>query len=214
LSGLARGTPARRRLLRAAFLGLAALGTGLGSLGAWAWAHGQQRSANPPALAADAALVLGNRIEIDGRPNPCLTSRVDRGLQLARAGQVGQRLVSGGVDRESARIEAEAMAAHARRAGYEGVLLQEPASTSTRQNLLRSWPLLQAAGVKRVIVVSEPYHLWRVERLARASGFDGAFEVQYAASAADCGRSPLRQVQAALREPLAIVNNAVSGYFF
>ena len=34
--------------------------------------------------------------------------------------------------------------------------------------------VLKAAGVKSVIVVSEPYHLWRVERLARATGFDRA----------------------------------------
>ena len=34
--------------------------------------------------------------------------------------------------------------------------------------------------MRRVIVVSEPYHLWRIGRLAHATGFDRAFELQYA----------------------------------
>ena len=81
-------------------------------------------------------------------------------------------MLSGGVDKEDGRIEAEVMQQHARAAGYAGTLLLEPVSSSTRENLSMSRAVLQAAGVKSVIIVSEPYHLWRVERLARAAGFD------------------------------------------
>ena len=199
---LARGLPV-------AFLVLAAL---IAALAFWVWRHAQERIAHRPALAADAALVLGNRAYIDGRPNPCLTHRVDRGVALWRAGQVQLLALSGGVDREDGRIEAEVMADHARQAGFQGVLLKEALSSSTRENLAMSWPVLQAAGVRRVIVVSDAYHLWRVERLAKASGFDGAFEVQYAAAPPDCGRPAWQAVRSALREPLAIVNNALNGY--
>lgn len=198
-----------RRGLPAAVLALAIV---VAALALFVWRHAQARIAQPPVQPADAALVLGNRAYIDGRPNPCLTNRVDRGLELWRAGLVRQLALSGGVDREDARIEAQVMAAHARQAGYQGVLLQEAVSSSTRENLSMSWPLLQAAGVRRVIVVSDPYHLWRVERLAKASGFDGAFQVQYAAAVPDCSRSAWQAVRSALREPLAIVNNALNGY--
>jgi len=198
-----------RRGLLALVLGLAAL---LAVLALFVWGHAQERIAQPPTHPADAALVLGNRAYLDGRPNPCLTQRVDRGVELWRAGLVGQLAVSGGVDHEDARIEAEVMATHARQVGYAGVLLKEALSSSTRENLAMSWPLLQAAGVRRVIVVSDAYHLWRVERLAKASGFDGAFEVQYAAAPADCGRPAWQTFRSALREPLAIVNNALHGY--
>ncbi|HSV61183.1 MAG TPA: YdcF family protein [Variovorax sp.] len=197
------------RGLLALALGLATL---LLALALFVWRHAQERIAQPPTRVADAALVLGNRAYQDGRPNPCLTHRVDRGVELWRAGLVGQLALSGGVDREDARIEAEVMAAHARQAGYAGVLLKEALSSSTRENLAMSWPLLEAAGVRRVIVVSDAYHLWRVERLAKAIGFDGAFEVQYAAAPADCGRAAWQTVRSALREPLAIVNNALHGY--
>lgn len=201
------------RMLRRGLIGLAlGLAVLLTALALYVWRHAQERLAQPQLHAADAALVLGNRAYLNGRPNPCLTNRVDRGLELWRQGQVRLITLSGGVDREDGRIEAEVMAAHARGAGYPGVLLEESLSSSTRENLAMSWPVLEAAGVRRVIVVSDAYHLWRVERLARASGFDGAFDVQYAAAPADCGRPAWQAMRSALREPLAIVNNALNGY--
>ena len=38
---------------------------------------------HPPQRTADVALILGNRAYRDGKPNPCLTGRVDAGLALA-----------------------------------------------------------------------------------------------------------------------------------
>jgi hypothetical protein len=74
--------------------------------------------------------------------------------------------------------------------------------------------ILQAAGVKSVIIVTEPYHLWRAERLARAGGFDQFFDVQYAAASTSCWQRWGMVFKGALREPLAIVNNAGRGYLF
>ena len=173
----------------------------------------QDALAQPPQRDADAALILGNRAYLHGALNPCLTGRVDTGVALAQAGRVRQLVMSGGVDKEDGRIEAEVMEAHARAIGYAGPVLQEKVSSSTRHNLAMAAPLLQAAGVKSVIVVSEPYHLWRVERLARASGFDRLFDVQYAAAPTSCWQRWGMLFKGALREPLAIVNNAVNGDF-
>ncbi|OUM02386.1 hypothetical protein A8M77_11825 [Variovorax sp. JS1663] len=176
------------------------------------WREARARLAHPPAQPADVALVLGNRAYRDGRPNPCLTGRVDAAIALARAGVVRQLLFSGGVDREDGRIEAEVMRQHAQDTGYEGAVLLEPVSQSTRENLSMSRPLLEAAGARRVIVVTEPYHLWRVRRLAQAAGFDRRFEVQYAAAPTTCWQRWGMVFRGALREPLAIVNNAANGY--
>ncbi len=191
---------------------LAVLLLGYVAIHAVVWHEAHERLANPPAQAADAALVLGNRAYRDGRPNPCLTGRVDAAIALARAGLVQQLLFSGGVDREDGRIEAEVMRQHAQSEGYAGKLLLEPASQSTRENLSMSRPLLEAAGVQRVIIVSEPYHLWRVQRLVQAAGFDRRFDVQYAAAPTSCWQRWGMAFRGALREPLAIVNNAANGY--
>lgn len=172
--------------------------------------HGARVAANPPARDADAALVLGNRVWLDGAPNPCLAARVDAAVALARAGRVPLLVMSGGVDHEDGRIEAEAMEGLARAAGYAGPVLRESASQSTRENLLLSRPVLEAAGVRRVIVVTEPSHLWRTRHLAAGSGFDRAFDVQYAAAPSSCRRWD-RSARAALREVAAVVNNAIRG---
>ncbi|WP_395352982.1 YdcF family protein [Variovorax sp. UC122_21] len=178
------------------------------------WQGAREALANPPQRAADAALVLGNRAYLRGKPNPCLTGRVDEGVALARAGLARELLFSGGVDSEDGRIEAEVMEQHARAVGHGGPMRQERVSSSTRLNLALSTPMLQAAGVRSVIVVSEPYHLWRVKRLARNSGFDRAFDVQYAAAPSSCWRRWGMVFKGALREPLAVVNNAAHGYLF
>jgi hypothetical protein len=71
-----------------------------------------------------------------------------------------------------------------------------------------------AAGVRRVVIVSEPYHLWRIERLVKMSGFDQSFDVQYAAAPTSCWRALGPFSKGALREPAAIINNAGHGYLF
>ncbi|MGO4395560.1 YdcF family protein [Variovorax sp. M-6] len=199
--------------LRRGLLGAAAvLLLGYASIHAMVWRHALARLAAPPQRPADAALILGNRAYKDGRPNPCLTGRVDAGLALAKAGTVRQLVFSGGVDSEDGRIEAEVMEQHARGAGYTGALLLEPVSQSTRENLSMSRAVLQAAGVRSVVIVTEPYHLWRAERLAHATGFDRLFDVQFAAAPSACWQQWGMAFKGALREPLAIVNNAANGY--
>ncbi|CAN7629074.1 YdcF family protein [Variovorax sp. LjRoot290] len=201
------------RGFRRAVLGaLGVLLLGYAAIAITIWLHALDLLGHPPQRAADAALILGNRAYRDGKPNPCLTGRVDTGIALAREGRVRQLVLSGGIDREDGRVEAEVMQQHARDAGYTGTLLLEPVSSTTRENLSMSRAVLQAAGVKSVIIVSEPYHLWRVERLARAAGFDRMFELQYAAAPTSCWRRWGMLFKGALREPLAIVNNASNGY--
>jgi len=194
----------RRAAIAVAILGLAAGA----AIHAMVERHGDEVIAHPPTRDADAALVLGNRVWLDGAPNPCLASRVDAAVALARAGRVPLLAMTGGTDQEDGRNESEAMQALARAAGYAGPVLREPASQSTRENLLFSRPVLQAAGVRRVIVVTEPSHLWRTQHLAAGTGFDRAFDVQYAAAPSGCRRWD-RTLRAALREVAAVVNNAL-----
>jgi uncharacterized SAM-binding protein YcdF (DUF218 family) len=208
--------PGRRPLrtgLRLLALGLGASTVAYGAIAFTIWQRAEALLAAGPPRPADAALVLGNRAYRNGAPNPCLTGRVDTAVALARAGLVPQLVMSGGIDHEDHRIESEVMAVHARAMGYTGPLLRESLSNSTRENLAMSTAVLREAGVRRVIVVSEPYHLWRVERLARASGFAHDFDVQYAAARTSCWQRWGMRFRGALREPLAIVNNAFHGYF-
>lgn len=162
---------------------------------------------------ADVAVVLGNRAYWNGAPNPCLTGRVDQALVLAQSGDVRRVLFSGGIDVEDGRIEAEEMQIYARNKGYTGEILLEKQSSSTRENLLYSQPILQEAGAQSIVLISEPYHLWRVERLIRANPTYTNLDVQYAAAPTYCWNQWGMVFKGALREPLAIINNFAKGYF-
>lgn len=183
-------------------------------IGAFVWWQSEELLANPPQRPADAALVLGSRAYLDGKPHPCLAGRVDTAVALAKTGLVKQLAFTGGVDSEDGRIEANAMQERAVATGFAGPMLLEPASTSTRLNLSLSRPLLLAAGVRSVVIVSEPFHLWRVSRLVKMSGFDQSFDVQYAAAPSSCWTALGPFSKGALREPAAIVNNAFRGFLF
>jgi vancomycin permeability regulator SanA len=49
---------------------------------------------------SDVALVLGNKVELDGKPSVRLQARLDRTLELYRSGYFPEIIVSGGVGRE------------------------------------------------------------------------------------------------------------------
>ncbi|MGB4812538.1 MAG: YdcF family protein [Methylophilaceae bacterium] len=169
--------------------------------------------ANPPIEKADAALVLGNRSYLNGAPNPCLTGRVDEGVLLAKQGHVSTLVMSGGVDVEDGRIEALVMENYAKRIGFNGPILLESRSSSTLENFAFSRPILEAHHVKSVIVVSEPYHVWRAQKLVEAGHLGQNFTVSYAAAPSQCWTKWGMLFKGAMREPLAIINNYAKGYF-
>lgn len=167
----------------------------------------------PPLQKSDAALILGYRTYLDGATNPCLTGRVDKGLLLAQQGLVSTLIMSGGRDDEDSSIEAKVMATYAKRQGYKGRILLESSSGSTKENLEFSAPILRNANIKSVIIVSEPYHLWRVKKLVAAGHLGHDFNISYAAAPSRCWQSWGMLAKGALREPLAIMHNYVKGYF-
>ena len=176
------------------------------------WLHAQHLSRNPQNQVADAILILGNRAHLGGKPNPCLTGRIDKGLQLASQDMAATLVMTGGRDHDG-RIQAEVMKDYARSKGFGGKILIEPYSSSTKENLEYSAPILKTAGIKSVIIVSEPYHLWRAEKLVAAGHLKYDFNVSYAAAPTECWTSRGMLFRGALREPLAIMRNYTKGYF-
>lgn len=175
--------------------------------------HAKKLLTNPVTIKSDAALILGNRTYLHGAPNPCLTGRVDKGLMLAKQGVVTTLAMTGGRDDEDFRIEGDFMAAYAIEKGYKGRVLIESRSRSTKENLEFSAPILKAANIKSVMIVSEPYHLWRTEKLVAAGHLGRDFDVSYAAAPTTCWTRWGMLHKGALREPLAIMHNYAKGYF-
>ena len=156
---------------------------------------------------ADAILVLGNRAYFNKKPNPCLTGRVDQGVILAHRGLANTIVMSGGKDHEDNTIESAVMFGWARQQGFTGSIIQESNSQSTLENLNYSRTILQSIPVQSVIIVSEPYHLWRTQWLVQKSGFDQHFNVQYSAANSQCWQKWGFMFKGVFREPLARINN-------
>ncbi|MER3444093.1 MAG: hypothetical protein C4333_08205 [Meiothermus sp.] len=152
----------------------------------------------------DVALVLGSRVYRDERLNPCLVKRVGEGVEVVRQGWARWLVVSGGLDRESSTVEAQAMAQIARSQGLnpERIVL-EPKARSTYQNLRFTQQIMEKRGWNTVVIVSEPFHLPRAALMARRLGLEFAL-----APSPHCPQN----LPAFLREPLVLLYYALRGW--
>ncbi|WP_433530789.1 SanA/YdcF family protein [Micromonospora sp. CA-263727] len=172
--GAAHGGPAgrwRRRLIRVAVLGLAALL--LLSL-PWLWttiaAHGH-RYDEAEAPAADVVIVLGTAVTEEGRqPGIRLAGRLETAAELVRTGRARVVLVSGDGGGASG-DEPAAMTAHL--TGQLGVdprrVVADPFGLDTYDSCVRA---REVYGVERALIVTQSYHLSRAVALCRHVGLD------------------------------------------
>jgi uncharacterized SAM-binding protein YcdF (DUF218 family) len=120
----------------------------------------------------DAIVVLG-AAHYAGRPSPVLKARLDHALALWRAGRAPRVLVTGGRRAGDALSEAEAAARYLRRHGVPAsAILMEGAGRTTRESMTAAAAVLHlAVGARpRVLLVSDPFHMLRLELVARLLG--------------------------------------------
>lgn len=114
---------------------------------------------------ADVGVVLGNAVELDGRPSARLEARLDKAIELYRRGLFPRTIVSGAVGKEG-HDEAEFMRAYLVEKGVppESIIADREGATTylTARNASR---IMTERGWKSALVVSQYFHLSRV-RLA------------------------------------------------
>lgn len=142
----------------------------LGGIGVWA-----RRSAAGP---ADAIVVLG-AAQYGGRPSPVLRSRLDHALALWKGRRAPRVVVTGG--RRPGDLISEAAAGRrylVRRGVPTTVILMEPAGRTTLASMSGASTLLRAlrdslpGDRPRVLLVSDPFHMLRLDLLARLHGLE------------------------------------------
>lgn len=126
-----------------------------------------------PLPRADAILVLGAGMDADGTLHASTLKRVEAGVALFHAGAAPMLVMTGGRLRDDAPSAGEQMAKHAAGLGVpETALIFEAASMSTLQNALLTRPLLEQAGIGRVILVTEGFHMARSLVTMRWAGIE------------------------------------------
>ena len=117
----------------------------------------------------DCVLVLGCAVYEDGRLSPMLEDRVRTGAALVQAGVSDTLLVSGD-HRTDAYNEVDAMKRRAVELGVPSQrVFQDHDGYSTYDSLAR---LKQVYGARRVVIVTQRYHLYRALYLAGKLGLE------------------------------------------
>lgn len=151
------------------------------------------------AAPADLVVVPAARVHAGGRPSIALRDRLDRAIELYRAGKARRILVSGN-DGPAANREPTVMRAYLEAHGVpaEDVVF-DPSGFDTYSAM---WRARHAFGAEHVIVVTQSFHLGRAVFLARAVGLsaEGARSDQHAyrGLAKDHVREVAARVKAAL----------------
>lgn len=117
----------------------------------------------------DCILVLGCLVHSDGSPSHMLADRVKRGIELYDLGAAPKLLMSG--DHGKADYdEVATMKALAMEAEVPGEdVFMDHAGFSTYESMYRARDVFQA---KKIIIVSQEYHLYRAVYAARQLGLD------------------------------------------
>jgi uncharacterized SAM-binding protein YcdF (DUF218 family) len=126
--------------------------------------------ARPVIKKADAIVVLG-AAQYNGRPSPVLKARLDHGISLYKQKLAPRMVFTGGVGVGDTLSEGEVSQRYAIKQGVpaEAILVERKGVTSA-ESVAAAAMLMRANELKTALVVSDAYHMLRVELLARRAG--------------------------------------------
>lgn len=123
---------------------------------------------------SDAIVVLG-AAQWDGKPSPVLQARLDHAFDLYAAGLAPKLIVTGGVGVGDNYSEGEVARQYLLRKGIPaGAVLTENRGRSSYESMEGATALMQRNGWHSAILVSDPFHMYRLKRMAGDLGVQAA----------------------------------------
>lgn len=137
----------------------------------WVYSQISSYARQDQAAPADAIAVLG-AAEYDGHPSPVYRARLDHALDLYRSGIAPLIITVGGPGGD--RYSEGAVGAHylISMGVPEEDVIAETHSRDTEQSAHTIAVIARANGIHRLVVVSDPTHMFRVHALCAADGLD------------------------------------------
>lgn len=136
----------------------------------WIYARVRGAESGQPPRPSSAIVVFG-AAEYNGHPSPALRGRLRVASRLFRQGWAPEVIVTGGAGGDPRFSEAGVGAAWLRRHGVPVAALRlDLRSASTPASVRHVTALLPAQAGVRILVVSDGYHLFRLEQLFAAAG--------------------------------------------
>ena len=175
----------------------------LGFTFAQVWLAARSDQARP----AQAIVVFGTA-QYNGTPSPVLAARLDHAVDLYRRRLAPVIVVTGGNQPGDRYTEASASAEYLLRRGVpDSDVLREVSGTSSWQSLAAAAAFLGDRNINDVLLVSDPFHSFRIRAMAAELGLDG--------HSSPTTTSPIRGVAEArymVRETVAVAVGRVIGY--
>lgn len=121
---------------------------------------------------ADAAIVLGAAVW-GNEVSPVFRERINHAIDLYRSGKVRKIILTGGQGNSDELTEAATARRYAIKNGVpEDDILIEESSHTTYENVVNAKQLVDANGLKKVLIVSDPLHMKRAVAMASDIGLE------------------------------------------
>ncbi|MBS0297931.1 MAG: YdcF family protein [Proteobacteria bacterium] len=119
---------------------------------------------------ADLGVVLGSKVYPSGRPSPSLQARLEKTLELYRAGKFRTVMVSGGTGREGW-DEAQVMRAWLVARGVpDTAIVVDSQGVDTLATARNASALMRARGFRSAMIVTQYFHVPRARLAMRKCG--------------------------------------------
>jgi uncharacterized SAM-binding protein YcdF (DUF218 family) len=161
----------RRPVVLSALILLLVLAAGAVGWCRWVYAQIERYAGQDQAAPSDAIAVFG-AAEYDGKPSPVFRARLNHALTLYRrgiaplivtlGGNGGDQYSEGGVGREY--LEGQGIA--------EEAIIAETESRTTEDSARRIAVIARANGLRRLVIVSDETHLFRIHEICAADGLN------------------------------------------
>ena len=156
---------------------------------------------------AQAIIVLG-AAQFDGRPSAVLSARLDHAANLYKRGLAPLIVVTGGKQTGDRFTEAEASANYLADHGVPGGAIErETTSTNSYDELAAAARFLHQRGINEVVLVSDPFHAYRINAIAHDVGLNA-----YVSPTPTSPVHGIDNAQALLRETVAVSAGRLVGF--
>jgi uncharacterized SAM-binding protein YcdF (DUF218 family) len=136
----------------------------------WVYVHIESYAYDDQAAPADVICVFG-AAEYYGRPSPVLRARLEHALALYEHGIAPVILTLGGSAPGDKYSEGQVGAAFLMANGVpEKAIIAETESRTTKESVRRIVAIARTNGFKRIVVVSDPAHVFRIREIFAAEG--------------------------------------------
>lgn len=128
------------------------------------------QSRRDEARSADAIIVFG-AAEYSGRPSPVFRARLDHAITLYSRGLAPYLIITGGAGRDPQFSEGGVGRDYLATRGIgERHLIAETQGENTAESAERVAVIMRANKMRTCVVVSDPYHLYRIKKLMERQG--------------------------------------------